>query len=134
MFLQLQIQDLVAHIALVQLGDAKRPPVDEPESISLPQAGQFATLLSLNQIKNLSGLLEMAEQTGRLKVLAEPNLMAANRERASFLAGGELPVPIAQPVGVSGVQAVTIQYREFGIRLDFVPEILSRLAASSTTG
>ncbi len=101
------------------------PPVDEPESISLRQAGQFATLLSLNEIKNLSGLLEMAEQTGRLKVLAEPNLMAANRERASFLAGGELPVPIAQPVGVSGVQAVTIQYREFGIRLDFVPEILS---------
>ncbi len=101
------------------------PPVNEPEIANVRDAGQFATLLSINEVMNLTGLLEAAEQSGRVKVLAEPNLIAADGEEAHFLAGGELPVPIAQPSTVAGVQAVTIQYREFGISLTFEPEILS---------
>ena len=50
--------------------------------------------------------------------------MTANRQEGNFLAGGEIPVPIAQP-GQGGATFVTITYREFGIRLRFVPEILS---------
>ncbi len=87
--------------------------------------GQFATVLSVGDIRNLTALLDLAEQSGGFKTLAEPNLIAANGEEASFLAGGELPVPVAQPTGSGQVGAVTIVYREFGIRLNFVPEILS---------
>jgi pilus assembly protein CpaC len=50
--------------------------------------------------------------------------MTANRQEGNFLAGGEIPVPIAQP-GQGGQTFVTISYREFGIRLRFTPEILS---------
>ena len=60
-----------------------------------------------------------------MRTLAEPNIMAGNKEDASFLAGGEIPVPIAQNAVPGQVAAVTIQYREFGIRLAFNGEIVS---------
>jgi pilus assembly protein CpaC len=59
-----------------------------------------------------------------LKTLAEPNLVAMNGQQASFLAGGEFPVPVPQ-VAASGVApTITVQFREFGVRLGFVPYIL----------
>jgi len=58
-----------------------------------------------------------------LKVLAEPNLVAMNGQTASFLAGGEFPVPVPQ-AGGTGASTVTIQYKEFGVKLDFVPYIM----------
>ena len=70
--------------------------------------------------KNNVGLLIKALQTkGQLQSLAEPNLVAESGKEASFLAGGEVPVPIAQP-GNGGI-TVTVQYKEFGIRLTFTP-------------
>lgn len=103
---------------------------DEEGNISIRSVGQFATLLSIGEVENVSALLDLAEQSGNFKTLAEPNLIAANGEDASFLAGGELPVPVAQTAGAGaaggGVQpAITVQYREFGVRLSFTPEILS---------
>lgn len=95
------------------------------ENPEIRDVGQFATVLSVTDIRNLTALLDLAEQSGGFRTLAEPNLVAANGEEASFLAGGELPVPVAQPTGGGQVGAVTIVYREFGIRLNFVPEILS---------
>jgi pilus assembly protein CpaC len=65
----------------------------------------------------------MQEQRGNARLLAEPNLMAGNRDSASFLAGGELPIPVVQ--GASAGNQVTLQYREFGIRLKFYGEIIS---------
>ncbi len=53
-----------------------------------------------------------------LAVLAEPNLVAISGETASFLAGGEFPIPVPQ-----GNQQVTIQFREFGVRLNFTPVV-----------
>lgn len=100
--------------------------LDEEGNVPLLDKGQFATVLSVNEVDNLLGLLDVAEQSGRFRILAQPNIIAANGEEATFLAGGELPVPVAQPSAATGVTAVTIEYREFGIRLKFVPEILSR--------
>ena len=57
-----------------------------------------------------------------LKVLAEPNLVALDGQVANFLAGGEFPVPVPQPG--SGGNTVTIEYREFGVSLDFIPHVL----------
>jgi pilus assembly protein CpaC len=53
-----------------------------------------------------------------LEILAQPNLLALNGQKASFLAGGEFPFPVVQGGGTNGV-AVTIQFRPFGVRLDF---------------
>jgi pilus assembly protein CpaC len=58
-----------------------------------------------------------------INVLAEPNLMAMHGQKASFLAGGEFPIPVPQG-GVAGVANFTIQFKEFGVLLDFVPYIM----------
>ena len=55
--------------------------------------------------------------------LAEPNLIASNGKEASFLAGGEYPYPVVQPS--SGGNSVTIQFKEFGVRLNFTPTVLN---------
>lgn len=57
-----------------------------------------------------------------LKLLAEPNLIAISGETASFLAGGEFPFPVPQSGG--GVGAITIEWKEFGVRLNFTPVVL----------
>ncbi len=101
-----------------------RPGQDE-EEVTIRDLGQFATFLSVGQVENLTALFDAAEQSGDFRLLAEPNLLAADGEEASFLAGGEIPVPIAQPSGVGGAVTISIQYREFGVRLAFLPEILS---------
>ena len=75
---------------------------------------------------NLGATLKLLESRGLLEVLAEPNVLAQNGKQASFVAGGEFPYPVVQgSTGVGGA-AVTIQFREFGVRLNFVPTITPR--------
>jgi pilus assembly protein CpaC len=80
----------------------------------------FLNLFVFNTKYNFGGVLKALQQKGYLQTLAEPNLIAYNGQEASFLAGGEVPVPIAQG-GTSG--AVSVTYKEFGIRLNFTPTI-----------
>jgi pilus assembly protein CpaC len=96
----------------------------ETGEITLPPDTRFATLLTDIGTKNFLAFIDAEQQKGRARLLAEPNLLAGDRDSASFLAGGEFPVPIAQP-GQNGTFVITIQFREFGIRLNFVPEIVS---------
>jgi Flp pilus assembly secretin CpaC len=93
-------------------------------SITLPNELRFLTVLSDFGTRDLLGLIEAEAQRGRARLLAQPSLMAANRDSASFLVGGEIPIPIAQP-GQGGQVFVTIVFREFGVRLSFRPEVLS---------
>jgi len=92
--------------------------------ITIPGTAGIATVLTDFGTKNFLSFLDVQTQKGNARLLAEPNLLTGNRDSASFLAGGEFPVPIAQP-SANGVTAVTIQFREFGIRLSFNPEILN---------
>jgi Flp pilus assembly secretin CpaC len=85
---------------------------------------RFLSVLTDFGTRDLLALIEAEQTRGRARVLAEPNLMAADRDSATFLSGGEIPIPIAQP-GVGGQVFVTVQFREFGVRLTFVPEILN---------
>ena len=71
---------------------------------------------------NLGVLIQALQQKNLLQILAEPNLIAVNGKEASFLAGGEFPFPIVQPG--QGFTAVTIQFREFGVKLKFTPVIM----------
>lgn len=90
------------------------------------QGGTFTLSDALNVFAfrpdlNLGAILKLLQNNGMLQILAEPNLVTSNGKEASFLVGGEFPVPILQGGGNSG--AVTIQFREFGIRLTFNPTI-----------
>jgi len=91
-----------------------------------PSATSYLTVLNSFNSRTLLGFLDAQEQLGNARLLAEPNLMAANGQSASFLAGGEVPIPIVQPgMGGAGQAPVTISYREYGIRLTFTPEVLN---------
>lgn len=72
---------------------------------------------------NLGAFIRALQSQGVLQILAEPNLVTTDGKEASFLVGGEFPVPVVQ--GGAAVGAVTIQFREFGIRLTFLPVVTS---------
>jgi len=72
---------------------------------------------------NLGLMIQALQQQNVLQILAEPNLIAVDGKEANFLAGGEFPFPIVQ--GVGGAQSLTIQFKEFGIRLKFTPNVMS---------
>jgi pilus assembly protein CpaC len=79
----------------------------------------FLNLFFLNAKYDVGALIRALESTGQFQSLAEPNLIAYNNQEASFLAGGEFPVPVVQ--GATG--GVSVQFKEFGIRLTFRPTI-----------
>lgn len=79
----------------------------------------YLNLFVFNTKYNVGGLLKALQSRGLLQSLAEPNLIAYNGKEASFLAGGEVPIPIVQ----GNAAAVTVEYKEFGIRLNFTPTI-----------
>jgi pilus assembly protein CpaC len=82
------------------------------------------TVFGIFQDANFEFMLNALRQNSMLKILAEPNLVALSGHQASFLAGGEFPVPVPQ-VSASGVApTITVRFKEFGVRLNFVPSIL----------
>jgi pilus assembly protein CpaC len=113
-------------------------------SISLPfdpTSGQFVTKAgTLFDLKNLglgagktslglagrlfgldvASALDLAENDGLVTTLAEPNLTALSGETASFLAGGEIPIPVSQTLG-----SVSIEYKQYGVSLAFTPTVLT---------
>lgn len=70
---------------------------------------------------NLGALLRALAARNLLQILAEPNLITSNGKEATFLAGGEFPFPVLQ--GGANAGAVTIQFREFGVRVSFLPQL-----------
>ena len=85
---------------------------------------QFSDLLNIFLFRpdiNLGATIKDLQQKNVLEILAEPNLMAVNGQKATFLAGGEFPFPIVQPS--QGFTSVTIQFKPFGVRLDFIGTI-----------
>ena len=78
--------------------------------------GLFGKVLGLDML----GTLDLLENDGIISTLAEPNLTAISGETASFLAGGEFPIPVSQ-----GNNAVTIEYKQFGVGLAFTPIVLA---------
>lgn len=69
--------------------------------------------------------IDALAQEGLITTLAEPNLTALNGQTASFLAGGEFPIPIGvQPSGNTGPAQITVEFKTFGVSVDFTPTIL----------
>jgi pilus assembly protein CpaC len=83
----------------------------------------FLNLFLFDAKKELAGVVRALQSKGLFQSLAEPNLVSESGKEASFLAGGEFPVPIAQPSG-AGTTTITVVFKEFGIRLTFTPVIV----------
>jgi len=86
--------------------------------------GDVLNLLLVRKDFNLHATLTALETNNLVEILAEPNLLAIDGQSASFLAGGEYPYPTVQGGGVAG--AVSIAFREFGVRIRFLPTITPR--------
>ena len=74
---------------------------------------------------NLGATIQALQAKNLIQILAEPDLLAMDGKEASFLAGGEFPYPVVQGAGPA-LTTVTIQFREFGVRIKFVPTITPR--------
>ena len=85
----------------------------------------FATVVQsfTGSAGQLDVFLNALETQGVLRSLAEPNLIALSGERAEFLAGGEIPIPIANQ-SLNGSPQITVSYKEFGVKLAFTPTVL----------
>lgn len=81
------------------------------------------TLLMGFPEEDLEFFIQALAENQYLRILAEPTLVALSGEEASFLAGGEFPIPVAQGTGAGGT-SITIEYKEFGVRLHFLPQVL----------
>jgi pilus assembly protein CpaC len=75
----------------------------------------------INSDAHLRAVIRALQETGDFKSLAEPNLLALDGQEASFLAGGEFPYPTVQ--GAQRSDAITIEWREFGVQLNFTPTV-----------
>jgi pilus assembly protein CpaC len=82
----------------------------------------FLNVFLLNQKYDLGVLIKALQNKGLFQSLAEPNLVAESGKEASFLAGGEFPVPVAQGSGAN--IGVSVMFKEFGIRLNFTPTVV----------
>jgi pilus assembly protein CpaC len=81
----------------------------------------FLNLFLFDAKNEVAGVLKALQSRGLFQSLAEPNLVAESGKEASFLAGGEIPVPVAQ--GSGNNLAISILWKEFGVRLTFTPEV-----------
>src|SRR5215470_10399479 len=118
-----------------RINDAFGTPADPSPTVPSPTTGSptatFSTQQQISDVLNLflfnpeihlGAVVKALQQKNLLQILAEPNLIAVNGKEASFLAGGEFPFPIVQPG--QGFTAVTIQFKEFGVKLRFKPVIM----------
>jgi pilus assembly protein CpaC len=110
-------------IGRVTTGQFSPPTVD-----SSGGAGSLANELNLFAFfpgLNLGATLQALETKGLVEILSEPNVLAENGRQGSFLAGGEYPYPVVQGTGAVGsAPTVTIQFKEYGVRLNFIPTIM----------
>lgn len=107
-------------IGSVNTGQFSPPTVTQTATTLSNDLNLFAFLPGLN----LGATLQALETEGLVQVLSEPNVLAEDGKEGSFLAGGEYPYPIVQ--GTGGGTSVTIMFKEYGIRLNFIPTITPR--------
>ena len=95
------------------------PAIDEfaPKDLLIADKGFFASFLSDNTLFNLA--FDAAKENGLAKILAEPTLVTQTGHEAQFLSGGEFPIPVP-----GGLQGTTIEFKEFGIGIRFLPVVL----------
>jgi pilus assembly protein CpaC len=134
----LVLQELVPQILLqVRVAEVTRSALEElgasllASDVAQPSGATVETLTEglvrlvlAGDNGRLEATLDALSERGLFQSLAEPELLARNGEQASFLSGGEFPFPVIQGGGGADANSITIVWKEFGVRLTFVPRIL----------
>lgn len=96
-------------------------------SLAASSSGPFGVAIAnfVNGGSTVDVMVNALELKGLVRRLAEPDLVALSGDTASFLAGGEFPVPVAQTSSGTGVPVITVQYKPFGVELTFMPTVLA---------
>jgi pilus assembly protein CpaC len=111
-------QDYLGRVTTQQFA---APTIDNQSGEDKTIFSDFLNLFFFNRQEGWGAIVKALQSKGFFQSLAEPNLIAYNNQEASFLAGGEVPVPVVQGSGANS--AVTVIYKEFGIKLTFTPTI-----------
>lgn len=111
-------------IGTVSTGQFTPPSITSAASGATANISNDLNLFAFYPGINLGTTIQALEQKGVVESLAEPNILAQNGKQASFLAGGEYPYPMVQSGASSG--GITITFKEYGIRLNFIPVITPR--------
>lgn len=93
---------------------------DDKKSWNIPSTGWGVRTGWMTNNYNITGVIDALDQEGLLSVMAEPNLTAVSGQTASFLVGGEIPIPVYQGDG----QGISVTYRPYGVALDFTPTVV----------
>ncbi len=117
----------VGTVTTGQYGGFASPSITQTQGQSPPYTATQTVSNVLNMFLfrpdiHFGAVIEALQTKNLLQILAEPNLIAVNGKKASFLAGGQFPFPIVQPG--QGFTAVTISFKEFGVKLEFTPVIM----------
>ncbi len=96
-------------------------------SLAATSSGPFGVAIAnlVNGGTTVDLMVNALESKGLVRRLAEPDLVALSGDTASFLAGGEFPVPVAQTSSGAGLPLITVQYKPFGVELTFMPTVLA---------
>jgi pilus assembly protein CpaC len=114
-------------IGTINTGQFQSPTVSTPSSgAAVATISNALNIALFRRDLGLGATIQALENDGTIQILSEPNLLAADGKQASFLAGGEYPYPVVQGVTGGGTGAVTIQFQEFGVRLNFIATITAR--------
>jgi pilus assembly protein CpaC len=112
-------RDIVREIGFGNTIDANDATADTPSGLLSGLAGKTVATFTNVGTENIDVTLSALESRGMIRTLARPNLISLSGDSASFLAGGEIPVPVQTDQG-----SVSITYREFGVQLDFTPTVV----------
>ncbi len=120
------LKDIGANFELSYGGNDSTAAVVSGSGISPDAFGVIGGLLSDGRGFNLEATIDALERRGVLRTLAEPNLVALSGDTASFLAGGQLPIPVASANGAGGIPVITVQFKDFGVGVSFTPTVIGR--------
>ena len=116
------------NIGAISTGQYSPPTISQGQITNNAGGFQLSSLLNVFIFRpdiNLAATIQALQTQNLLQILAEPNVLTQSGAPASFLSGGEFPFPVIQSTGTAGgVPAITIQFHQFGVRLDFTPTIL----------
>ncbi len=87
-------------------------------------SGASPFMTAIGKVGNVDVLISALEEKGLVRELAEPDLVALSGDTASFLAGGEVPIPVVQPSS-GATPTITVDYKQFGVQLTFQPTVLA---------
>jgi pilus assembly protein CpaC len=103
----------------------KGPQPNTGESFSVSQVVSALNIFLFNPNIHLGAAITALQNKNLFQILAEPNLITESGKEATFLAGGEFPYPLVQNIGGSSSSGISVQFKEYGIRLSFTPILMA---------